>query len=85
MDIVTAKQKLANQMEMMKFLASPRAWVIDQGLNPDDKEVAEAFEKVASAAFSGIANKVGAAGIANPTSVQALQGIGFGCCNTLQQ
>lgn len=83
MDIDSAKDKLNNAVEMVKFLGAPRTWVMDQGLDPDDKEVAQTFEKIAAAAHQGIVNNTGTVGINSVGPTASFQGVGFGCCNSL--
>jgi len=82
MDINAAKNELTQAAELVKFLSTPRQWIIDKGLDPDDETVARTFESFLQEAHRGLDNA--SKSLANkPMNVttQDAKGIGFGCCN----
>ena len=83
MDIDTAKNLLSDPAELVRFMAAPRAWVIERGLDPDDSETAQIFERLLQSASEGLRRGIEAGGVQPMGVGRALQGIGFGCCNSL--
>ena len=81
MDTNTALQRLSDRAELVKFMSDPRGWVVSLGFDPEDEQVARTFEKVANSNFSAMEKNMMDFDV--KAALPSLQGIGFGCCNSL--
>ncbi|ORV87870.1 hypothetical protein AWC12_16155 [Mycolicibacterium iranicum] len=65
----------------MEFIANPRQWVIDAGLNPDDDAVGPELEKILKDALARLAESVPAVDALTGTAQEVIKGVGVSCCN----